>query len=155
MTIENREELENLTGEILSFLIASMNVHVDAYVLNELRDGSVVFEIEGADAGLLIGRRGETLRDLQFLVRLLVSRQLARRANIIVDVEQYQLRRANKLRQVAENAARAASRGRAQPLEPMSPDERRIVHMALSENPDVVTESEGQGSDRHIVVKPR
>ncbi len=132
-----------------------MNVQVDAYVLNELRDGSLVFEIEGADAGLLIGRRGETLRDLQFVARLLVSRQLARRANIIVDVEQYQLRRFSKLQQVAENAALAALRGRAQSLEPMSPDERRIVHMTLSENPDVVTESQGQGQDRHIVVKPR
>ena len=132
-----------------------MNVEVEAYVLDELRDGSLVFEIEGSDAGLLIGRRGETLRDVQFIVRMLVNRRIEQRANIIIDVERYQLRRTQKLHTIAENAARAASRGRAKSLDPMSADERRIVHMALSDNPKVVTESEGQGPDRHVVVKPR
>lgn len=154
-TIENRQELEELTGEILSSLISSMNVQVDAYVMNELRDGSLVFEIEGPDAGLLIGRHGDTLRDLQFITRLLVSRRLTRRANITIDVEQYQLRRITKLESMAKNAARAASRGSKQTLEPMTPDERRIIHMTLSDNPQVTTESQGQGSDRHVVVKPR
>ena len=141
--IQNREELEATTGEILGYLIAAMNVDVEAYVLDELRDGSIVFEIEGADAGLLIGRRGETLR------------QLKQRANIIIDVERYQLRRTQKLHTIAESAARAASRGRARSLDPMTPEERRIVHIALSDNPEVVTESEGQGPERHVVVKPR
>jgi spoIIIJ-associated protein len=153
--IENREELETVTGEVLGYLIAAMNVDVEAYVLDDLRDGSLVFEIEGEDAGLLIGRRGETLRDVQFIVRMLVNRQLKQRANIIIDVERYQLRRTQKLHTIAENAARAASRGRARSLDPMTPEERRIVHMALSDNPSVVTESEGQGAERHVVVKPR
>ncbi len=153
-TIENREELEQLTGEVLSYLVAAMDVNVDAFVLNDLRDGSVVFEIEGEDAGLLIGRRGETLRDLQLIARLLVSRQLMKRANIIVDVEQYQLRRVNRLQSIAENAAKAASKGDIHSLEPMSPDDRRIIHMTLSDNPRVVTESQGQGEGRHVVVKP-
>ena len=153
--IQNREELEATTGEILDYLIAAMNVDVEAYVLDDLRDGSIVFEIEGADAGLLIGRRGETLRDLQFIVRMLVNRQLKQRANIIIDVERYQLRRTQKLHTIAESAARAASRGRARSLDPMTPEERRIVHIALSDNPEVVTESEGQGPERHVVVKPR
>lgn len=132
-----------------------MNAQVDAYVLNELREGSIVFEIEGPDAGLLIGRHGDTLRDLQFITRLLVSRRLTRRANIIIDVEQYQLRRINKLESMAKNAARAASKGNQQTLEPMTPDERRIIHITLSDNPQVTTESQGQGSDRHVVVRPR
>ena len=153
--IQNREELESTTGEILGYLIAAMNVDVEAYVLDDLRDGSIVFEIEGEDAGLLIGRRGETLRDLQFIVRMLVNRQLKQRANIIIDVERYQLRRTQKLHTIAESAARSASRGRARSLDPMTPEERRIVHIALSDNPEVVTESEGQGPDRHVVVKPR
>ncbi len=153
--IQDREELETVTSEILAYLISSMKVDVDAYVLDELRDGSVVFEIEGADAGLLIGRRGETLRDVQFIVRMLVNRRVEQRANVIIDVERYQLRRTQKLHTIAENAARTASRGRAKSLDPMTPEERRIVHMALSDNPSVVTESEGQGPDRHVVVKPR
>ena len=152
--IQDREELETVTSEILAYLISSMKVDVDAYVLDELRDGSVVFEIEGSDAGLLIGRRGETLRDVQFIVRMLVNRRVEQRANVIIDVERYQLRRTQKLHAIAENAARTASRGRAKSLDPMTPEERRIVHMALSDNPSVVTESEGQGPDRHVVVKP-
>ncbi len=154
-TVENREEIEKAAGEIIGYLIAAMNVEVEAYVLDDLRDGAIVFEIEGADAGLLIGRRGETLRDLQFIVRMLVNRQLQQRVSILIDVESYQLRRTQKLHTIAENAARAASRGRARALDPMTPDERRIVHMALSDNPRVVTESEGQGTERHVVVKPR
>ena len=134
-TIENREELEKVTGEILGYLIAAMNVEVEAYVLDELRDGSIVF--------------------VQFIVRMLVNRQLKQRANIIIDVESYQQRRTQKLHTIAENAARSASRGRARSLDPMTADERRIVHMALSDNPQVVTESEGQGAERHVVVKPR
>ena len=153
--IENREELETLTSEVLGYLIAAMNVNVEAYVLDDLREGSLVFEIEGTDAGLLIGRRGETLRDFQFIVRMLVNRQLKQRANIIIDVERYQLRRTQKLHTIAESAARSASHGRARSLDPMTPEERRIVHMALSDNPQVVTESEGQGAERHVVVKPR
>ncbi len=132
-----------------------MNVDVEAYVLDDLRDGSLVFEIEGEDAGLLIGRRGETLRDIQFIVRMMVNRRITQRANIIIDVERYQQRRTQKLHTIAENAARAASRGRARPLDPMTAEERRIVHMALSDNPRVVTESEGEGPERHVVVKPR
>ncbi len=153
--IQDRAELETVTGEILSYLISAMNVDVEAYVLDELRDGSVVFEIEGADSGLLIGRRGETLRDVQFIVRMLVNRRIEQRANIIIDVERYQLRRTQKLHTIAESAARSASRGRAKSLDPMTPEERRIVHIALSDNQQVVTESEGQGAERHVVVKPR
>ena len=153
--IEDREELEATTGKILGYLIAAMNVDVEAYVLDDLRNGYLVFEIEGADAGLLIGRRGETLRDIQTIVRMLVNRQIEQRANIIIDVERYQQRRNQKLYSIAENAARAASRGRMQPLDPMPPEERKVVHEALADNPDVVTESEGQGPERHVVVKPR
>lgn len=153
LTPEIRQQLEEVTGEVLGKLIASMQVEVDAYVLDDLRDGSLVFEIEGEDAGLLIGRRGDTLRDLQTIVRLLVGRRLERRPNIIIDVEQYQDRRRNRLHSLAERAARDAARDGEQRLEPMPAEERRLIHMALAQNPDVVTESEGEGDDRHVVVK--
>lgn len=155
ITPEIRQQLEEVTGEVLGHLIANMQVQVDAYVLDDLRDGALVFEIEGEDAGLLIGRRGETLRDLQSIVRLLVGRRLQRRPNIIIDVEQYQDRRRHRLQSIAERAARDAARDGEQRLEPMSADERRLVHMALAEHPDVVTESEGEGDDRHVVVKAK
>lgn len=153
LTPEVRQQLEEVTGEVLGKLIANMQVEVDAYVLDDLRDGSLVFEIEGEDAGLLIGRRGDTLRDLQTIVRLLVGRRLERRPNIIIDVEQYQDRRRNRLHSLAERAARDAARDGEQRLEPMPAEERRLIHMALAQHPDVVTESEGEGDDRHVVVK--
>ena len=155
LTPEDRQKLEEVTGEVLGRLISNMQVRVDAYVLDDLRDGALVFEIEGEDAGLLIGRRGETLRDLQSIVRLLVGRKLERRPSIIIDVEQYQDRRRNRLQNIAERAARNAARNGDQRLEPMSSDERRLIHIALAEDPDVVTESEGEGDERHVVVKPR
>ena len=155
LTPETRQQLEEVTGEVLGHLIANMQVQVDAYVLDDLRDGALVFEIEGEDAGLLIGRRGETLRDLQSIVRLLVGRRLQRRPNIIIDVEQYQDRRRHRLQSMAERAARDAARDGEHRLEPMSADERRLVHMALAEHPDVITESEGEGDDRHVVVKAK
>ena len=155
LTPEVRKQLEEVTSEVLGRLISNMQVRVDAYVLDDLRDGSLVFEIEGEDAGLLIGRRGDTLRDLQSIVRLLVGRRLQRRPNIIIDVEQYQDRRRNRLQHLAERAARDATRDGEQRLEPMSSDERRLVHLALAEHPNVVTESEGEGDERHVVVKAR
>ena len=155
LTPEVRQQLEEVTSEVLGRLIANMQVQVDAYVLDDLRDGSLVFEIEGEDAGLLIGRRGDTLRDLQSIVRLLVGRRLQRRPNIIIDVEQYQDRRRNRLQDLAERAARSATRAGEERMEPMSSDERRLIHLALAEHPNVVTESEGEGDDRHVVVKAR
>lgn len=155
LTPETRQQLEEVTSEVLGRLIANMQVQVDAYVLDDLRDGSLVFEIEGEDAGLLIGRRGDTLRDLQSIVRLLVGRRLERRPNIIIDVEQYQDRRRNRLQDLAERAARNATRTGEERLEPMSSDERRLIHIALKEHPNVVTESEGEDDDRHVVVKAR
>ena len=155
LTPEVRQQLEEVTSEVLGRLIGNMQVQVDAYVLDDLRDGSLVFEIEGEDAGLLIGRRGDTLRDLQSIVRLLVGRRLQRRPNIIIDVEQYQDRRRNRLQDLAERAARHATRAGEERMEPMSSDERRLIHLALAEHPNVVTESEGEGDERHVVVKAR
>lgn len=152
---EARQQIEEVTSEVLGRLIANMQVQVEAYILDDLRDGSLVFEIEGADAGLLIGRRGETLRDLQSIVRLLVGRRLQRQPNIIIDVEQYQDRRRHRLHTLADRAARDAMRSGAHHMEPMAADERRLVHVALADHPDVMTESEGEGDDRHVVVKTK
>ena len=119
---------------------------------DELLDGPV-FEIEGEDAGLLIGRKGETLNTLQFLVRYIVSYKLGGRVNLMVDVEGYQERRRQSLSNMALRVAgRVADTGRSISLEPMSPNERRIVHLALSDHPDVVTESDGVGESRQVVI---
>ncbi len=143
-------------AEVLDYFLATMGVVAETYVRDDTEDGSLVFEIEGEDAGLLIGRRGETLQALQFLVRMVVSRQLGRKAFVMVDVEDYRQRRADMLRRLARRTAgRVASSGRSSALDPMTPGERRIVHMSLATHPRVKTESEGEGSQRRVVILPR
>ena len=117
--------------------------------------GGPVFDIDGDDAGLLIGRRGETLRSLQFLTTFIASRIMDERVSIFVDVAGYQERRYQSLTALAEKVARrVASSGRPITLEPMPPNERRIVHLALADNPDVETGSTGSGDGRRVVVEP-
>jgi spoIIIJ-associated protein len=117
---------------------------------------SILLNITGEDLGLLIGRRGETLRDLQFLTCLIVSRKTERWPGLSVDVEHYKFRREKAL---VDLARRMADRVRedAEPvaLEPMPPNERRIVHLTLRDDPDVRTESTGQGERRKVVLFPK
>ncbi len=153
---EYDQEAEQAVGNLLEYFFATLGVHAETYVREEREGGSLVFEIEGSDAGLLIGRRGETLHSLQFLVRMIVGRQLGRKAYIILDVEDYRERRADMLQNLARRTAgRVASSGGASSLEPMSPAERRVVHMALADHPGVRTESEGKGDRRRVVILPR
>lgn len=113
----------------------------------------LLLDIQGEDLGALIGRRGEALESLQFLLRLMVNQRLRRWQNIVVDVEGYKERRVNQLKQLAlRTASQVASTGRAVALEPMPPNERRIVHIALRDQPDVYTESSGEGERRKVQI---
>lgn len=115
-----------------------------------------VLQIRGRDLGMLIGRRGETLAALQYITRLIASRDLERRANIVLDVEGYKSRREKVLRRLATRMAEQAIQlGRTVSLEPMPPYERRIVHLTLRDHPDVVTESVGEGENRKVTIIPR
>jgi len=141
---------------LLDYFLSSMGVVAATYVRDEMVDGALAFDIEGEDAGLLIGRRGETLQALQFLVHMITNRQLGRKAYVVIDVEGYRERRSEILRTLARRTAgRVASEGDATALEPMSPAERRIVHMALADHPRVRTESDGDGARRRVVIFPK
>lgn len=116
----------------------------------------LLLDIEGVELGALIGRRGETLENIQYLLRLMVNQKIHKWKNIVVDVEQYKARRVTQLTQLAERMAEQVARtGRAISLEPMPANERRIVHMTLRDHPDVYTESYGDGGRRkvHIFAK--
>ncbi|MDA1278490.1 MAG: Jag N-terminal domain-containing protein [Chloroflexi bacterium] len=153
---ERDEEAEELVSQLLDYFLGAMGVVADTYIRDSDEEDSMVFEIEGQDAGLLIGRRGETLQSLQFLVRMVTSRQLGRKAYVVIDIEDYRERRVQMLRRLARRTAgRVVSSGREDSLEPMSPAERRIVHMSLAGHPDVRTESEGEGSQRRVVIFPK
>ncbi len=145
-------------SEVIESLIHYLDVEVTLTLKqahNEDLDGPL-FDIAGEDAGLLIGRKGETLKTLQFMVRYMVSRKLGDRVNLMVDVEGYQERRHLALRNMARRVAdRVSDTGRSISLEPMPPNERRIVHLALSDHPEVTTESDGMGSSRQVVVQLR
>jgi spoIIIJ-associated protein len=116
----------------------------------------VRLNITGEGMGVLIGRRGETLRDLQYLTCLVISRQMQRWPNLVVDVEDYKARREKSLVELARRIADQV-RKTAEPvqLEPMPPHERRIVHLSLRDDPDVFTESYGQDDKRRVVIIPR
>jgi spoIIIJ-associated protein len=111
--------------------------------------------VKGEDLGALIGRRGEKLASLQHIINLIVGRREGQHHRIAVDVENYRGRREEQLRDVADRAAkRVIQTGKIIQLEAMPAVERRIVHMALLENPRVRTQSVGVEPNRRIVVLP-
>lgn len=120
------------------------------------QSGGPQIDIEGDDAGLLIGRRGETLRALQFVVNVIVNKDREDSVRVLLDVEEYRARRQRALSELAERVAdKVASTGRSITLESMPPAERRIIHLALADNPRVTTESTGWGTDRRVSINPK
>ena len=115
------------------------------------QEDTIELDIEGEDSGLLIGRRGETLRALQFIANLLVSQRAEGR--VVLDVEGYRERRYDALRTLASRVAeRVIATGNSVTLEPMASNERRIIHITLADHPQVTTESTGMGEGRKITI---
>lgn len=132
---------------------AGVNVTCAIRVANDLEVGGPVIDINGADSGLLIGRRGQTLQSLQFIVSMIVRREFGEGVRVALDVEQYRRRRESSLRDMAHKVAeRVTQTGRSITLEPMSAADRRIIHLSLSNNPNVSTESVGYGDDRKVSI---
>ena len=153
--LEQTSDVATITADVLENLISKLGVSVVVNLTQAHNDdlGGPVFELEGEDAGLLIGRRGETLRAMQFLLKFIVSQRLEARASLMLDVEGYQMRRYRTLANLARSVAeKVVATGRPVTLEPMPPDERRVVHMAIAEHPRVTTESVGMGDGRQVVV---
>ncbi len=151
-------DVAGIALETLKSLLHYMGIQADVVVQESSRDESlpVVLDVMGDNLGILIGRQGETLRDLQYITRLIVSRRLQRWANVVVDVEGYKRRRQRTLTELAERMARKAiAEARPVVLEPMPAHERRIVHIALRNHESVATESTGEGSRRKVVIVPK
>ena len=149
-----------LGAEALMELLAQMNIKADVDI-NRARpagpeeDPPWILDIHGSDLGILIGRRGDTLNALQYITRLIVSREIQQRANIVVDVEGYKARRESALRKLAQRMATKAKRqGRTITLDPMPPNERRIIHITLRADDEVTTESVGSGNQRKVTIVP-
>lgn len=158
-------ELGALARRILEELLERLDIY--AYVTAVVTrvpgqrsdvEETITLHVEGADEeamGLLIGRRGETLRSLQFMLNLLVSRRVQKWPQLVVDVGNYRQRRQESLEGLARRMAeRVRQTGRSIVLEPMAAYERRIVHLALRDDKSVYTESSGEGENRKIVIYP-
>ena len=117
-------------------------------------DDPPIIDIVGEDASLIIGRRGETLRALQFIVNIILARQ-SDSGPVIVDVEQYRQRRQQQVRTLALRMAdRAMSDGQPVTLDPMPPADRRVVHVTLADDKGVTTASSGEGAQRRVTITP-
>ena len=140
-------------GRILE--AAGVNVTRTLRAANDPESGGPIIDLAGEDSGLLIGRRGQTLQALQFLVNLIVRKQFEG-VRVVLDVENYRQRRESQLRDMATKVAeRVAQTNRSITLEPMPPADRRIIHTSLTDHPGVSTESTGEGEGRKVTIMPK
>jgi spoIIIJ-associated protein len=116
----------------------------------------VLIDVQGDDLGVLIGRRAEILNALQYVVNLIVSKQVEHWVQVIIDVQGYRARHERQLRQMAQRMAdQAMKAGRRQVLEPMSASDRRIIHLELRDHPSVTTQSVGEEPTRKVTIVPK
>ena len=163
-TDQQTQELEALAKAVTRELLGQMAINADVIAVDNPSvmpvssdDPPTVFvDIMGRDLGMLIGRRGENLSQLQYMVNLLVNKRNDDWVRVILDVEGYRSQREESLIGLAERVARQVSRNkRAISLEPMPANERRIVHMTLKPQPDIRTESSGEGANRRVTIFPQ
>jgi spoIIIJ-associated protein len=153
-TILTEEDAVNHVTEILDKLLGLMGVQGKVEVLSA--ELPLALNVKGDDLGILIGRRGQTLVALEYVTKLIVVQRLKTWLPLTIDVGGYKKHRRDSLEKLALYLAeQVKSRRRAVPMEPMPADERRIIHLALADHPDVRTESVGEGENRKVVVLPR
>lgn len=132
------------------------NMDLDVKIKISEKEKTMFINLEGPELGILIGRRGETLDALQYLVNLSANKNQETRKKIIIDIEGYRNRREKTLQRLALKLAdKAKQRGRNVVLEPMSSQERRIIHTALQGRDDIYTFSEGEEPYRKIIISPK
>ena len=149
-----KADVAKVAKEVMEALIKSMRIAADVSVTQSATDDlPVTLDIEGDDLGVLIGRRGQTLASLQYIVRLIVAEKLKAWVPINVDIAGYKKRRYESLQNLALRLAEQVKRSRRLiTLEPMPADERRIIHLSLADNPDVTTQSMGEGDMRKVAI---
>jgi len=156
------ESIKLAAKEALQELLSKMGVQAEVSIRSEEETPKgadappFILDVTGRDLGILIGRRGQTLQALQYITRLIVSREAQRWVNLVVDVERYKARREKSLQELAQRMAEQVPFTR-QPiaLEPMPPHERRIIHLALRDHPLVTTKSVGKGDNRRVTIIPK
>jgi spoIIIJ-associated protein len=148
-------EAAEISRDMLQHVIEAMGNSAKV-VVKSVEDRQVVLDIVGGSTGLLIGKHGQTLNALQYLIGVATNKRLGGQVRIILDAEGYRQRREQALRQHALYLAEKVKRtGQEAVLDPLEAFERRIVHLALAEDPDVYTYSEGEEPERRVVISPR
>lgn len=148
-----RKTAEDATLEFLEGLCAEMGAGKVASAVSSQDEETVTFDLVGANSGLLIGKRGQTLDAIQQLATMVYMRAGGGRRRIIVDVNNYRARRIESLEALASRLADKAKRtGRRVIMEPMGAFERRVVHMTLQNDPQVMTYSEGEEPYRKVII---
>jgi len=153
---EHREELgdEDLfkAVRIMRELFERMGLDV---VISTGQAGEKLINVSGPDSGLVVGKKGQTLDALHFLLNRILHRATGKRGFIDLDVEGYRSRREQSIRaQALEMAEQARSEGTVLDFDPMNARERRIIHITLADEPGVRTESRGEGDQRYVQVLP-
>jgi spoIIIJ-associated protein len=150
------DHTESVISKMLHLL--DLQAQVSAHYGPTERDGrrNIHVDIRGSDLSVLIGRRSETLSAFQYIASLIVGKEEQQFVQLTVDVEGYRDRREKQLVQMAKRMADQVSKsGRRQTLEPMPSAERRIIHIALRDHPDVKTESTGEEPYRKVMILPK
>jgi spoIIIJ-associated protein len=153
-TTLTEEDVVSRVTEVLDTLLGLMGAQGKVEVLSD--ELPLALNINGDDLGILIGRRGQTLVALEYVTKLIVVQRLKAWVPLTIDVGGYKKHRRDSLQKLALYLAeQVKSRRRAMPMEPMPADERRIIHLALADHPDVTTQSIGEGENRKVVILPR
>ena len=154
----NAEEVD-LAAEVVDSILQILDIDADINIREPVTPGDglgsarAVIDISGEDLGMLIGRRGESLLAFQYVVNLVITRRFPGRGSVTVDVEEYRRRREEQLMSLAGRMAEVVREsGEPITLEPMSAAERRLVHLSLADDPEVETNSTGEGDSRKVVI---
>jgi spoIIIJ-associated protein len=158
---ERGEEAQEAGDDVLTYAKTVLErivagISVSATIEGRVEGGTIYLNIKGDGSGLLIGRHGQTLDAIQYIVGRIVGKQLGEKRMVVVDTERYRERRQENLEQMAQRMGeKAKSTGRPVSLQPMSASDRRIVHLALKHDREIETRSEGEGGMKNIKIVPR
>jgi spoIIIJ-associated protein len=142
-----------LAAEMVSEIVSRMGLQLDVKIREDGEE--VVIDIAGEDTGRVIGKKGQTIDALQFLINKIVNRFPEGRRHVLLDSGDYRQRREESLASLAQREAkRAIAQSRVVTLDPMTPRDRRVVHLSLAKFPGVSTRSDGQGTERRVRIIP-
>ena len=153
VVISGNEDPKEVAKDFLNGVFEAMQLEVNISMDLEEADNTLSIDLAGPEMGVLIGKRGQTLDSLQYLVSLVINKGVEDYIRVKLDTEDYRARRKETLENLARNMAFKVKRTkRSVSLEPMNPYERRVIHSALQNDKFVTTHSEGEEPYRHVVV---